>query len=201
MAALPPVTYSVRRPIVRRRFEGRGGSRRRPGRGGLELEGGLVKAGWRVSRKDPTDRASLWPYMPPRFPLPRHLYSEEMDIRRRAWDMERKSWECLQLGGYRVLKMPPLRDLPLPWRLSDEEEKRFWRGRDVLMGEDLGLGRPPPGIRPWEAGPRLPWMMVQEPAREGSPLPPLEPGPMDVDGTEQVPGDGSVVGEAEEEDS
>ena len=66
------------------------------------------------------------------------------------------------------------------------------------MGEDLGLGRPPPGIRPWEAGRRLPWMMVQEPAREGSPLPPLEPGPMDVDGAEQVPGDGGAVEEAED---
>ena len=40
-----------------------------------------------------------------------------------------------------------------------------------------------------------------EPTREGSPMPPLEPGPMDVDGAEQVPGDRSVAGEAEEEDS
>ena len=122
MAAPLRVTYSVRHPIVRRRSEGRGGGRRRPGRGGPELEGGVVKAGWRVSRKDPTDRASLWPYMPQRFPLPRHLYSEEMDIRHRARDAERKSRERLQLGGYRVLKMPPLRDLPLPWQLSDKEE-------------------------------------------------------------------------------
>ena len=97
--------------------------------------------------------------------------------------------------------MPPLRDLPLPWRLSDEEEQRFWRGRDVSMGEDLGLGRPPPGIRPREAGRQLPWMMVQEPAREVSPLPPLAPGPMEVDDAEQVPGDGSAAGEVEEEDS
>ena len=63
---------------------------------GPELEGGVVKAGWRVSRKDPTNRASLWPYMPPRFPLPRHLYSEEMDIRRHARDAERKSRERLR---------------------------------------------------------------------------------------------------------
>ena len=41
----------------------------------------MVKAGWRVSRKDPADRASMWPYLPPRFPLPSHLYFEEMDIR------------------------------------------------------------------------------------------------------------------------
>ena len=96
MAAPLPVTFTVRRPIVRRRSEGRGGGRRRPGRGGPELEGGVVKAGWRVSRKDPADRASMWPYLPPRFPLPRHLFCEEMDIRRRARDAERKSRERLQ---------------------------------------------------------------------------------------------------------
>ena len=83
------------RPAGGRRSEGRGGGRRRPGRGGPELEGGVVKAGWRVSRRDPTDRASMWPYLPPRIPLPRHLYSEEMDIRRRARDVERKSREHL----------------------------------------------------------------------------------------------------------
>ena len=96
MAALPPVTFTVRCPIVRRRSEGRGGGRRCPGRGGPELEGGVVKAGWRVSRKDPADRASMWPYLPPRFPLPSHLYFEEMDIRRRTWDTERKSRERLK---------------------------------------------------------------------------------------------------------
>ena len=32
-------------------------------------------------------------------------------------------------------------------------------------------------------------------------MPPLEPGPMEVDGAEQAPGDGSMAGEAEEEDS
>ena len=96
MAAPPPVTYTVRRPIVRRRSGGRGGGRGRPGRGGPELEGGVVKAGWRASRKDPADRASMWPYLPPRFPLPNHLYVEEMVIRRRARDAERKSRERLR---------------------------------------------------------------------------------------------------------
>ena len=81
---------------MRRQSEGRGGGRRRPGRGGPELEGGVVKAGWRASRKDPADRASMWPYLPPRFPLPRHLLAEEMDIRRRARDAERKSQERLR---------------------------------------------------------------------------------------------------------
>ena len=56
----------------------------------------MVKAGWRASRKDPADRASMWPYLPPRFPLTRHLFSEEMDIWRRARDAERKSRECLR---------------------------------------------------------------------------------------------------------
>ena len=70
-----------------------------------------------------------------------------------------------------------------------------------MTGEDLGLGWPLPGIRLREVGQQLPWMMAQAPAREGLPLPPLELGPMGVDGTEQVPGDGSAAGEAEEEDS
>ena len=96
MVAPLPVTFTVRRPIVRHRSEGRGGGRRRPGRGGPELEGGVVKAGWWASRKDPANRASTWPYLPPRFPLPHHLFSEEMDIRRRTWDTERKSWERLR---------------------------------------------------------------------------------------------------------
>ena len=68
----------------------------------------------------------------------------------------------------------------------------------MSMGQDLGLGRPPPGIRLQEAGRRLPWMMVQEPAREGLPLPPLEPGSMEVDGAEQAPGDGGAAEEAED---
>ena len=94
--------------------------------------------------------------------------------------------------------MPPLRDLPLPWQLSDKKEQRFWRGEDVETGGDLGLGRPPPGIRPREAGRRLPRTRAQEPAREGSPLPPLELGPMEVDGAEQAPGDGGAAEEAED---
>ena len=106
----------------------------------------------------------MWPYLPPPFPLPRHLYSEEMEVRHRARDMERKSWECLQLGGYRVLKMQPLRDLLLPWRLSNEEEQRFWRGRDVETGGDLGLGRPPPRVGLEEAGRRVQWRSALEPA-------------------------------------
>ena len=89
----------------------------------------------------------------------------------------------------------------MPWRLNEEEEKRFWKGQEVSSGEDLGLGRPPPGIRLQEAERRLPRTRGSEPAREGSPMPPLEPGPMDVDGAEQAPEEGSAAGGAEEEDS
>ena len=98
------------------------------------------------------------------------------------------------MSGYRVLKMPPLRDLPMPWRLGELEEKKFWKGQNVATGGDLGLGRPPPGVRLEEAGRRIPWMPESEPAKEGSPLPPLGPGPMEVDGAEQAPGDGDAGG-------
>ena len=129
-AVPPPMAYSqvLRHPTGGRQLEGRGGGRRCPGHGGPELEWGVVKAGWQVSRRDPTNRASMWPYMPPRFPLPRHLYSEEMDIRRRAREAERKSRDRLRLGGYRVLKMPPLQKLPMPWKLGELEQRKFWKG-------------------------------------------------------------------------
>ena len=68
----------------------------------------------------------------------------------------------------------------------------------MSTGGDFGLGRPPPGVRLEELGWRLPWMMEQEPAKEGLPLPVPEPGPMEVDGAEQAPGDGGAVGETED---
>ena len=64
------------------------------------------------------------------------------------------------------------------------------------MGGDLGLGRPPPGVWLEEAGRQIPWMLESEPAEEGSPLPHLGPGPMEVDSTEQALGDGDTAGEA-----
>ena len=79
-----------------------GGVDRKGGAGGVRVvvgrswREGWVKVGWRVSRRDPADRALMWSYMPPHFPLPRHLYSEEMDIRCRARDAERKSRERLR---------------------------------------------------------------------------------------------------------
>ena len=83
----------------------------------------------------------------------------------------------------------------MPWRLGELEEK-FWWGQHVARGGNLGLGRPPPGVQLEEAGWQIPWIPAAEPAEEGSALPPLGPGPMEVDSTEQVPGDGAVAGEA-----
>ena len=116
----------------------------------------MVKAGWWVLHRDPADRGSQWPYLPLCFPLPRHLHTEEVDIRHWAWDAERKSWDRLRMSGYRVLKMPPLRDLPMPWRLGELEEKKFWWGQHVAIGGDLGLGRPPPRVQLEEAGRQIP---------------------------------------------
>ena len=117
-----------------------------------------MKVRWRVLRRDPADRASMWPYLPPRFALPRHFYAEEMDIRCWAQDTERKSRDRLRMGGYRVLKMPLLQELLMPWRLGDLEERKFWKGKNVAMGGDLGLGCPPPGVRLEEVGLRILWM-------------------------------------------
>ena len=86
----------------------------------------------------------------------------------------------------------------MPWRLGKLEEKKFWRGQDVAMGRDLGLGHPPPGVQLEEAGWQIPWMPAVEPAEEGSPLVPFAPGPMEVDSAEQVPRDSAAVGEATE---
>ena len=83
-------------------------------------------------------------------------------------------------------------------------------GEEVLVGsgrgngEGLGAGTSSPGVQLEEAGWQIPWMLAVEPAEEGSPLAPLGPGPMEVDGAEQAPGDGAAVGEAvdsEETDS
>ena len=108
------------------------------------------------------------------------------------------------MSSHWVLKMPPLQDLPMPWRLGESEEKKFWRGQGVATGRDLGLGHPLSRVQLEQAGWWIPWMPAVEPAEEGSPLAPLGPGPMEVDGAEQVPGDGAKVGEAtdsEETDS
>ena len=81
------------------------------------------------------------------------------------------------------------------------EEENFWWGRDMMMGEELKLGPPPPRVQLEEAGQQIPWGPVEEPAKEGLPLPPLGPGPMEVDGAEQVPADGAMAGEAVDEET
>ena len=81
------------------------------------------------------------------------------------------------------------------------EEENFWWGRDMAMGEELELGPPPPRVQLEEAGQRIPWGLAEELAKEGSPLPPLGPGPMEVDGTKQAPKDGATVGEAMDEET
>ena len=64
------------------------------------------------------------------------------------------------------------------------------------MGEELEMGPPLPTVQLEGAGRWVPWGPAVEPAQEGPPLPPLGPGPMKVDGTEQVPKDGAVVEDA-----
>ena len=53
---------------------------RHPSRGGPELEGGVVKAGWWAHCQDPTNQGLQWPYLVPCFPLPSCLFLEEVDI-------------------------------------------------------------------------------------------------------------------------
>ena len=90
-----------------------------------------------------------------------------MDIQRQAQDAERKSLDCLRMSGHRVLKKPPLGDLPMPWRLGESEEKKFWWGENVAMGRDLGLECPTPGVQLEKAGWWIPWIPAVEPAEEG----------------------------------
>ena len=81
------------------------------------------------------------------------------------------------------------------------EEEDFWWGRDLTMGEELELGPPPPRVQLEEAGQRIPWVPAEDLAEEGSPLPPLGPGPMEVDSAEQALGDSATAGEAADEET
>ena len=99
----------------------------------------MVKAGWQVqSGETLLIGAHSGPTCPHASPSPTISMSEEMDIWRQAQDAERKSWDRLRMSSHQVLKIPPLRDLPMPWRLGELEEKKFWRGQNVAMGGDLG---------------------------------------------------------------
>ena len=67
------------------------------------------------------------------------------------------------------------------------------------MGGDLELGRPHPRVGLEEVGWWIPWGPAVELAEEGSPLVPLGPGPIEVDGAAQAPEGGTAVGEANDE--
>ena len=49
------------------------------------------------------------------------------------------------------MEMPPLQFVPMLQRMM-EEEKAFWCGLDMVMGEELELGPPPPKFQLEEAG-------------------------------------------------
>ena len=69
------------------------------------------------------------------------------------------------------------------------------------MGEELELGLPPLRVQLEEAGWRVLWGPAVEPAEEGTPLAALGLGPMEVDGAEQAPEDGAVVGGAADKET
>ena len=91
--------------------------------------------------------------MPPRFALPSpSLRQGDGHPAPGPGCIEKKSRDRLRMGRYQVLKMPPLRELPMPWRLGDSEEPKFWKGKNMATGGDLGLGRPPPRVQLEEVG-------------------------------------------------
>ena len=64
-------------------------------------------------------------------------------------------------------------------------------GEGCDNGEELELEPPPPRVQLEEVGWQIPWELLEEPAKEGSPLPPYGPGPMEVDGAKQALEDGA----------
>ena len=97
--------------------------------------------------------------------------------------------------------MPPLQLLPILQRMSVAQEENFWWAWDVVTGEKLELGPPPPTIQLEEVGQRIPWGPAVELAEEGLPLSPLGLGRMEVDGVEQAPEDSAMVEEATDEET
>ena len=92
--------------------------------------------------------------------------------------------------------MPLLQQVLMPQRMSKEQEEAFWHGLDMVTGEELEMEPPPSTIQLEEAGWWVLWGPAVELAQEGPPLSPLGPGPMEVDGAEQVPEDGAAMEDA-----
>ena len=105
-----------------------------------------MKVGWQAHCRDPEDRGLQWPYLPLRFPLPSHLFMEELDICGCAWDAKQKSCNHSHQSVYRVFVMPPLQLVLMLRKMVEEEEGAFWHRLDLEMQEELDLGPPPPNI-------------------------------------------------------
>ena len=68
---------------------------------------------------------------------------------------EWKSRDRFHYGGYQVFRLPELRLIPMPQRMTVEEEKCFWLGQDLASGETLELGVPPKDVQMEEVGERV----------------------------------------------
>ena len=60
----------------------------------------------------------------------------------------------------------------LQW-MTDEEEKHFWLGQDLVSGKALELGIQPKDVQMEEVGKWVTWGPAIEPMPEGPPLVPL----------------------------
>ena len=78
---------------------------------------------------------------------PSHLFLEEVDIQNWAQDTECKSHNHFWQRSYRVLEMPPLQQVPMMQRMLKEQEEAFWCRLDMVTGEELEMGPPPPTIQ------------------------------------------------------
>ena len=129
-----------------------------------------------MHRCDLDDCGLLWPYLPPRFPLPNDLFLKEIEICCYAWESEQKSRDRFRRGGYQVFRLPKLRLIPMPWRMMVKEEERFWRSQDLASSEALELGVLPKDVQMEEVGKRVTWGPAIEPV-PGPPLAPLGEAP------------------------
>ena len=65
----------------------------------------------------------------------------------------------------------------MPWRMTVEEEERFWHGQDLASGEALELSVQPEDVQMEVVGKRVTWGPAIEPAPEELPLVPLGEAP------------------------